>query len=464
VPYRWQWDVADVAGELNDTGTGFRYPIVVLSVPRRAGKSTLTLAANLDRMDLIDDARCWYTAHTREVAAKLYRDEWVPMLDPLARLYRLRKSQGSEGVHKRRGSSRLQLFAPNAGALHSTNADTVTVDEAWAFDADTGEAVEAGIRPAQLTRPWRQTWIVSAGGTIESTWWDRWLCAGEQATPGVALFDFGADPAAPDYDPSNPAVWSAAHPTAGVAFPLAVLQQEWDTRRSDADFERAYLNVWPRPSLVAAAGAGLDTDAWWSSAHPDVIPRPVTAIAVDIAADRSRAAVAVAARTGDDIVVEVVDARPGIGWLVGTVRDVRRQHPGAVVVADSLVAASIIGELNRAHVVVDPYGASDHAKACGTFVDLLAAGRLSHRAQAVLDDAVAGAARRPLGDAWLWSRSRSGVDISPLVAVTLAAYAAHTRRRTGTAAVVAVQQDAGYVGTRRPVRGPQNALQRRIPS
>ena len=58
----------------------------------------------------------------------------------------------------------------------------------------------------------------------------------------------------------------------------------------------------------------------------------------------------------------------------------------------------------RARVTVDPVGASDHARACGTFVDLLAAGRLAHRSQAVLDDAVAGAARRPLGDAWLWSR------------------------------------------------------------
>ena len=463
-PYDWQRDVADVAGELNETGDGFRYPIVVLSVPRRGGKSTLTLAVNLDRMDLAGDARCWYTAHTREVAAKLYRDEWVPMLDPLARLYRLRKSQGSEGVHKRRGSSRLQLFAPNAGALHSTNADCVTVDEAWAFDSDTGEAVEAGIRPAQLTRPWRQTWIVSAGGTLESTWWDRWLIAGEQATPGVALFDYGADAAAPGYDPSNPAVWAASHPTAGVAFPLEVLAHEWNTRRTDADFERAYLNVWPRPSQAAAAGAGLDTDLWYAAAYPDVLARPVSAIAVDVASDRSRAAIAVAASGDGGVVVEVIDARPGIGWVAGAVRDTRRAHPGATVVADSLVAASIIGELNRAHVVVDPLGASDHAKACGTFVDLLAAGRLSHRAQAVLDDAVAGAARRPLGDAWLWSRSRSGVDISPLVAVTLAAYTAHTRRRGGQAAVIVSQPSEGGVGTRRPLRGAHAALQRPIPS
>jgi hypothetical protein len=108
------------------------------------------------------------------------------------------------------------------------------------------------------------------------------------------------------------------------------------------------------------------------------------------------------------------------------------------VVADSIVAASTVAELARVRVTVDPVGAGDHARACGTFVDLLGAGRLAHRSQAVLDDAVHGAARRPLGDAWLWSRARSSVDISPLVAVTLASWAAHTKTPVGKADLGAV--------------------------
>lgn len=421
------------AGEIAADGVGWRYPVVVLSVPRRAGKTTLTLAANLDRLDVIDDARCWYTANHRETAAKLFRDEWVPMLEPLGRLYRLRRSQGSEGVQKRRGSSRLQLFAPTADALHSTNVDTCTVDEAWAFDILDGEALEAGITPAQLTRPWRQTWIVSAGGTIESTWWDRWLSA--RGLPGVATFDYGADAGAPDYDPGSPAVWARAHPSAGRGFPLTVLEQLWARRRSDADFERAYLNVWPRPSEVVAA-AGVDLADWRAAAHPAVAPDRVAAIAFDIAGDRTRAALAVAGPAGDRLAVQVLDARPGVGWLAGAVRAVRAEHRGAVVVADSLVAASVTAELERAGVTVTPLGASDHARACGAFVDTLAAGRLTHRAQAALDDAVTAASRRPLGDAWLWSRARSSSDISPLVAVTLAAWAVQTRPASGRATVV----------------------------
>jgi hypothetical protein len=427
--------VAETTGEVNDAGTGFRYPVVVLSVPRRAGKTTLVLAVNLDHLDITSDARCWYTAQTRETAAKLYRDEWAPMLEPLARLYRLRKSQGSEGVHKRRGSSRLQLFAPTPESLHSTNVDTATIDEAWAFDIDAGEGLEGAIRPAQLTRPWRQLWIVSAGGTIESTYLDRWLTAGETATPGVALFDFGADPTAPDYDPGNPDVWARSHPTFGLAFDRSVLEHEWATRTSDAEFERAYLNVWPRPSTVTAP-AGVDLVLWSNAAHPRVIPEPVSAIAFDIAADRSSAAIAVAGWNRDRVVVQIVDRRDGVGWVAPAVKKLRAAHRSRVpVVADSIVAASIVNDLTKLFVDVTAVGAADHARACGTFVDLLTNGVLSHRSQAVLDDAIAGAARRPLGDAWLWSRARSGVDIAPLVAATLATAAAHARRASGKPAV-----------------------------
>lgn len=439
---------------------------MLLSVPRRAGKTTLNLAVNLDHLDISSDQRAWYTAQRRETAAKLFRDEWVPMVEPLSRLYRLRKSQGSEGIHKRRGSSRLQLFAPTADALHSTNADTVTVDEAWAFDIDEGEALEGGITPAQLTRPWRQTWIVSAGGTIESTWWDRWLMAGAAGLPGVALFDYGADDTNPGYDPGDPRVWAGAHPTAGIAFPMRVLEQEWARRHDDASFERAYLNVWPRPSSVVAA-SGLDLDQWVAARHPDVAPAPVSAIAIDVSGDRSAASLAIAGRKPETgaVVVEVLEARPGVQWVAAAVRRARGAYKGARVVADSLVAASIVAELARAHLDVDPIGARAHAEACGTFVDLLAAGQLSHRGQAALDDAVAGAARRPLGDAWLWSRKHSTVDISPLVAVTLAAAAAHARRTPGRAVVVAATpapSRSGPTGTRAPLSASLRGTQRPI--
>ena len=457
--------MSDVAGEINDQGDGFRYPVVVLSVPRRAGKTVTCLATGLDRMDVAGDVRAWYTAQRREEAAKQFRDEWCPMLEApgLQRLYRLRRAQGSEGVHKRFGSSRLQLFPPTESGLHNTNADLVMFDEAWWFDVTAGETLEAGARPAQLTRPWRQLWIVSAGGTIESTWLDRWLCAGEAGTPGVALFDYGADADADDYDPGSPATWFAAHPTVGRGFPVDALEHQWHTKRDVASFERAYLNVWPRPSRVTAA-AGLALGDWTGAARPELAPDPAVVLALDVAADRSSAAIAVAGvLEGGRVVVEVVAHQDGVAWLTAGVKAARARFRGVPVVADALVAASVVAELSRARVRVETVGARDHAQACGTFVDLLGSARLNHRSQAALDAAVTGAARRPLGDAWLWSRLRSTVDISPLVAVTLAAWWAHTRPATGRARVAVAAgapqapsgRNARTLGTTGPVRAPQ---------
>lgn len=455
-PYPWQLVVNDVAGEINDAGTGFQYPIVVLSVPRRAGKTADVLATCCDRMDIALDVRAWYTAQRREDAAKQFRDEWVPMLEPLEHLYRLRLAQGSEGFRKRRGHSRLQLFPPTETALHGQNADVAVVDEAWWFNVDQGESIEAGIRPAQLTRPWRQLWIVSAGGTIESTWWDHWLTVGADSTPGVALFDFGADANASDYDPGNPRIWAESHPSVGYGFPLDALRHEWDTKRDVASFERAYLNVWPRPSLATVA-AGIDLDIWARAARPELAFDRVDALALDISRDRSSAAIAAAGFHGDRLVVEVIDHQPGIGWIAAKVKQRKAQSRRRIpVVADSLVAASIVNELQRAYVDVTAVGATDHARACGTFVDLLTQGVVSHRSQRDLDDAVTAASRRPLGDAWLWSRSRSSGDISPLVAVTLAAAAAHGRRAGGKA-----QLSTGTAHVSTPAASTVNGLTRR---
>ena len=62
------------------------------------------------------------------------------------------------------------------------------------------------------------------------------------------------------------------------------------------------------------------------------------------------------------------------------------------------------------------------AQACGQFFDAVSAGTVRHLGQPGLTAAVAGAASRPLADAWAWARRNAATDISPLVAVTLAAW------------------------------------------
>jgi hypothetical protein len=74
------------------------------------------------------------------------------------------------------------------------------------------------------------------------------------------------------------------------------------------------------------------------------------------------------------------------------------------------------------------------AAACGRFYDAVVNRRVRHTDQVDMTAAVAGAATRKLGDAWAWSRSSSAVDISPLVAATLALWGATTLEREAQAA------------------------------
>jgi hypothetical protein len=64
----------------------------------------------------------------------------------------------------------------------------------------------------------------------------------------------------------------------------------------------------------------------------------------------------------------------------------------------------------------------DYAAACASFADTVNAGRVRHRGDPTLDNAIAALATRPLGDAYAWSRRRANSTISAAVAATVAGW------------------------------------------
>jgi hypothetical protein len=102
---------------------------------------------------------------------------------------------------------------------------------------------------------------------------------------------------------------------------------------------------------------------------------------------------------------------------------VRKHDPCAVVVDATGQAASLIGPLEQAGIEVLAPSARDAGKACGQFFEAVTDSReVRHRGDQALMTALGGAQTRPLSDAWAWARRSAAVDISPLVAVTLAAW------------------------------------------
>jgi hypothetical protein len=423
----WQSAVNAVAGEYDPASGEMVHGVVVLHVPRRAGKTAITLAQLARRVLGQARSQSWYTAQTGGDAGRTFRREWLPILrsSGLARHLKISLRAGGESFELAARASSATCFAPVESALHGTNVDMAVIDEAWAHDDAAGRGIELAVFPAQLTRPGAQTFIVSAGGTLASTWFDGWLARAEDALtagrPGIAIFEWGADATAPGYDPRNPATWWTAHPALGDTIRPEALAADLERSSDVAAFERSVLNVWPRPRQL---GQALDLDRWATLADLDTLAAPA-ALAFDVSADRANAALAQAGRTAAGVtVVEVLAYRRGAAWLEAEIRQWRRAHPFGVIVADSLAAGTIADRLEAAGVDCLRTGAAQMGRACADLVDQVAAASIAHRAQSVLDDTLAAAGRRILGDGWAWSRRHSDVDISPLVAATLAAWAA----------------------------------------
>jgi hypothetical protein len=190
----------------------------------------------------------------------------------------------------------------------------------------------------------------------------------------------------------------------------------------DTLYARERLGVGEYPSDVAETWQVIGEDAWRALAAADSAPDGQLAMAIDMTPERSHAAIGVAGRWRGGTHVEVIDHRPGTGWLLDRAAELHeRHHPRCWVVDAGGPAGSLIKELaERLGVDIVSPTAREVAGACGQFYDGVAEQTVSHLDQAPLAAALAGAQKRPLGDAWAWARRGLAVDISPLVAVTLA--------------------------------------------
>jgi hypothetical protein len=84
----------------------------------------------------------------------------------------------------------------------------------------------------------------------------------------------------------------------------------------------------------------------------------------------------------------------------------------------------VVPKLEELGIEVSTVDGNEHARACAAFVDAVAEDNLRHLGSLDLLNAIRAARTRPLGDRWLWSRTKSSTDIAPLVAATLALWAA----------------------------------------
>jgi phage terminase large subunit-like protein len=427
----WQQYVADVAGELNPDGS-YVYPVVIVTVPRQSGKTTLMRAFGTERALSRADCGVFYTAQTGKDA----RERWQDLVkaikaSPLQVFATVRNAAGSERVVFANGSM-FRCFAPTAKSLHGYTPPLVMLDEAFAHDQLTGDDLMGAIGPAQITIPHRQLWIVSTMGTAASTFLHAWIEKGRRQLPGVALFDWGAADGVDVYDR---ATWPTFHPAmVGGLVTADAIAAEAD-KLSRSEFERAYANRQTRTA------SNLIPAEVWDALEPEDGQRPPADVSpselvfgFDVMDDRASSALVAAWFSRGKLQGRVTKSAPGVEWLAETVRQLHAMGWRQFAAAEDGPAREVSDELARP--VRDDDGQLIHpavqvqrvkgqqlSDAWGFLMRKITARQLEHDGSDAFAVSMANVATRPTQDGSAPSRRASAGDITPTVGLMVAAYA-----------------------------------------
>jgi hypothetical protein len=417
----WQAQVNAVACEVNESGTGWRYPTIICTVPRQAGKTTWLGALMAHRSMQFAQQRHWMTAQTGMAAA----DSWREWNDRAVRAFpgrfRSRAAQGAETLTFEATGSSLRVFPPLPRSLHGRQGDTVALDECWAWTPEQGEALLQAVVPTQATRPWRQLLLISTAGADDSVWWKGWVDKGRAAVDDpasrIAFFEWSA----PDgVDLTDPQVWAEFHPAYGSLIDRDAMNTALEQFGLDG-FARAYGNRWPPADVSWRAG--------WPGcvSLADVIPpTTVPVLAVDATPDHRSASIVAAAIVGDRLAVELIDARPGVDWVKARVVELSKRHRAEVVIQRAGPLGYIVEEATRAGARIIPASSEDYGDAVARLKTLITEGRLAHTDDPRLNAAVDAAVGMRRGDREVWARRDVTADISPIVAASFAVWRAAT--------------------------------------
>jgi hypothetical protein len=393
-----------------------------LLVPRQNGKGAILEAIEIADMFLFGARLVIHTAHEFKTAQEAFRRVLflVENTDFLRkRVDRVRTSHGDEGLELKNGA-RLRFLARSGGSGRGFSCDRLIYDEAYELPEET---IAASL-PTMSARPNPHVIYASSAALDKSVTLRRVMARGRReddrpVDDGLCYLEWSADPKC-DLDDRDE--WVRANPATSTGRIRVDFIAKERAAMSDVTFGRERLGIVDESRNATV----IDLEAWAAAGDPLSQPFDPVCFAVDIGPDAAFTSIAVAGTTPSGKVhVEVVDRRRGTGWVTDRLEELRdRWNPSAIVIDPIGPVGSLLPSFAVAGLDVTELGMREHARACGLFKVLVEEGRLVHKEQPGLTAALESARKRDAGEAgaWLWNR-RDETDISPLVAVTLAAFA-----------------------------------------
>jgi hypothetical protein len=426
----WQQHVLDIGLGERPGGKWSAFEVAV-NVPRQNGKGGIIEARELAGLFLLGERLILHSAHefkTSIVAFRRIEQLIMGCPDLRKRVLRVRRTTGEEAIELATGQV-LRFLARSGGSGRGFTGDCNVLDEAMILGDDAMSALMPTMSAVKNPQIW---YLGSAGiGSLSlqlARLRRRALGAMEvgKPDPSLAYFEWSVEPhvdeCPPDCtahdDPGDPASWAKANPALGIRItPEHVAKERLSMGVSG--FARERLGVGEYPADGTDTWQVIPEEAWRALADAEADPANPVAFAIDATPERSHAAICAAGKYGDGRAVEVIDHRPGMGWVVERMAELAvKWKPCAIVVDAGGPAGSLIPDLEKAGLEIVQPKAREIAAAAGQFFDAVTEQTLAHRDPAPLAAALAGGQKRPLGDAWAWARRGLTVDISPLVAAT----------------------------------------------
>lgn len=225
--------------------------------------------------------------------------------------------------------------------------------------------------------------------------------------------------------------WAAANPS----YPQRTSETAIARMRamlSDDSFRREALGIWDKTDIKHA----IDPQQWEQAGVDERRDGGAVSFAIDMPPDRASIAIGACMRYKDKSAhVELArfesTGQNGLAWVIDWIAE-RWPRTCSVIIDAQSPATVLVQDLKQRGVRITLTNSTDMGQACGRFTDMLRDGTLHHlNGQEPLDIAVKGATKRNIGQsgAFGWNKRTADVDISPLVAITLALHGACTTHR-----------------------------------
>jgi phage terminase large subunit-like protein len=403
----------------------------LLVVPRQNGKGAVIEAWELFRLFVLNVREVRHTAHHAKTAKDAFekmrfRVKGSALLDD--RLARdrsggIRTANGEWGFTFKSGQ-KLTYTTRTEGIGRGETLSDIVVDEAQHLsDAEMG-----AISFTMATKPMGQTLLTgSAPIPTKSEVMTRLISAGRDGSDGMTYLEWSIDESL-QVDLDDRELWAEANPGYGIR----LLDEEICNERiqnSPDVFARERLGI-----VAVGPGGAFPAGVWKALADARSAPSGTVTYGLAVADDRTWACVGAAGASPAGFChVEYGAYRASTAWVVDYLTDLASRRKVRVVVRPGSQAGSLIPALEALRVDVVKASQQDYAAACGDFRDSVVSRRdLRHLGQPALDVAVSAAQSRRTGDSTVWEQRNPATDISPLEAVTLAAWGfRHKQARPG---------------------------------